>query len=129
MNCQSCNTTIDYRFQTNCSDCETERTDLLAIDQIQDPVESKNRLTWTRRAVNLVYLLTISAATMVAGAVALYFAGAIIYRVFLRDNANAIHSCGGPAEAIAILSIWGGAFLGTVGGSVLAIKNPVCKNR
>ena len=128
MNCQSCDTTIDYRFQTNCSDCETERTDLLAIDQIQDPVESKNRLTWTRRGVNLVYLLTISAATMVAGAVALYFAGAIIYRAFLRSGDNVPHSCGGPAEAIAILSIWGGAFLGTVGGSVFAMKKPICKN-
>src|SRR6185503_17919680 len=72
MNCQSCNTTIDYRFQTNCSDCETERVDLLAIDQIHVPVESKNRLAWTRRGVNLIYLLTISAAAMISGAVVLY---------------------------------------------------------
>jgi len=64
---------------------------------------------------------------MISGGVVLYFAGAIIYRAFLRDNDNAIHSCGGPAEAIAILSIWGGAFLGTVGGSVFATKKPICK--
>jgi len=127
MNCQSCNTTIDYRFQTNCAHCETTEASL-PIPPLQALVESlEKRLTWTQRVVNLLYLLISSAAGMISGGVVLYFAGAIIYRTFLRDNDNAIHSCGGPAEAIAILSIWGGAFLGTVGGSVFAMKKPICK--
>jgi len=126
MNCQSCNTTIDYRFQTYCSDCETERVDLLAIDQIHVPVESKNRLTWTRRGVNLIYLLTISAAAMISGAVVLYFGAAITAAAFLRSTSTAVHNCA-EGERLAILSIWLGAFLGTVGGSVLAVKNPVWK--
>lgn len=129
MNCQSCNTTIDYRFQTTCAHCETEQASL-PNPAIPAPIASlEKRLTWTKRVVNLLYVLISSAAGMISGGVVLYFTGAIIYRVFLRDNDNAIHSCGGPAEAIAILSIWGGAFLGTVGGSVFAMNKPICKNR
>jgi hypothetical protein len=64
---------------------------------------------------------------MFSGGVVLYFAVVITYRAFLRGNDHTIHSCGGPEEAIALLSIWGGAFLGTVGGSVFATKKPICK--
>ena len=128
MNCQSCNTTIDYRFQTNCADCETEQVDVDAIDQIHEPIESKNRRTWPRRGVNLVYLLTLSAAAMVSGAVVLYFGAAITYAAFFRSTNTAIHNCA-EGNRLAILTIWLGAFLGTVGGSVFATKNPVWKNR
>jgi len=126
MNCQSCNTTIDYRFQTNCADCEIERVDLVAIDQFHESVESKNRNTWPRRGVNLVYLLTLSAAAMISGAVVLYFGVAITCAVFIRGSSTAIHNCA-EGNRLAILSIWLGAFLGTVGGSAFAVKNPVCK--
>jgi hypothetical protein len=129
MNCQSCDTTIDYRFQTNCARCETKEANL-PILPIEAPIDSlKKRLTWVKRVVNFLYVLISSAAGMISGGVVLYFAGAIIYRAFLRSNDNVPHSCGGPGEAIAILSIWGGAFLGTVGGSVFAMKKPICKNR
>ena len=128
MNCLSCDTTIDYRFQTSCAQCETMEASL-PIPPLQALVESlEKRLTWTQRVVNLLYLLISSAAGMISGAVILYFAGTTIYNVFLRDNHNTIHSCGGPGEAIAIYSILGGAFLGTVGGSVFAIKKPICKS-
>ena len=127
MNCQSCDTTIDYRFQTNCAGCETKEANL-PILPIEAPIDSlKKRLTWVKRVVNFFYLLISSAAGMISGGVVLYFAGAIIYRAFLRSDDSVPHSCGGPAEAIAILSIWGGAFLGTVGGSVFAMKKPICK--
>ena len=128
MNCQSCDTTIDYRFQTNCARCETTEANL-PILPIEAPIDSlKKRLTWVKRVVNFLYLLISSAAGMISGGVVLYFAGAIIYRTFLMSHDSVPHSCGGPAEAIAILSIWGGAFLGTVGGSVFAMKKPICKN-
>jgi len=127
MNCQSCNTTIDYRFQTNCAHCETEQASLPVVP-IEAPMASvEKRFTWPRRVVNLLYILISSAAGMISGGVVLYFAGAIIYTTFLRSYDNAIHSCGGPGEAIAILSIWAGAFLGTVGGSVFAMKKPICR--
>jgi hypothetical protein len=108
MNCQSCNTTIDYRFQTNCAHCETEQASL-PLPPIQEPIASvKNRFTWTRRVVSLIYVLT-------------------IYDYFLRRPVNGPHSCGGTGEAVAVFSILIGAFLGTVGGSVVAVKNPVWK--
>jgi len=127
MNCQSCNTTIDYRFQTNCAHCETEQASL-PVPLIEAPIESvEKRFTWTRRVVSLIYVLTISAATMISSAVVLYFSSAIIYNYFLRRPVNGPHSCGGPEEAFAIFSMLIGAFLGTVGGSVFATKNPVWK--
>ena len=127
MNCQSCNTTIDYRFQTNCAHCETEQASL-PVPLIEAPIESvEKRFTWTRRVVSLIYVLTISAATMISSAVVLYFSSAIIYNYFLRRPVNGPHSCGGPEEAVAIFSMLIGAFLGTVGGSSFAMKNPVWK--
>ena len=127
MNCQSCNTTIDYRFQTNCAHCETDQPSLL-VAPIEAPIASvEKRFTWTRRVVNLMYLLTISAAAMVSSALVLYCGSAIIYAHFLRNTVNTSHSCGGTGEAIAAFSILTGAFLGTVAGSVLATKNPVWK--
>jgi len=127
MNCQSCNTTIDYRFQTNCAHCETEQASL-PLAAIQEPIGSvKKRFTWTRRVVSLIYVLTISAATMVSSAVVLYVSSTIIYVYFLTRPVNGPHSCGGPEEAVAVFSILIGAFLGTVGGSVVAVKNPVWK--
>jgi len=118
---------IDYRFQINCANCETQETSPFA--PIEAPIESlEKRLTWTKRVVNLLYVLISSAAGMISGGVVMYFTGAIIYMAFLRSNDNVPHSCGGPGEAIAIFSIWGGAFLGTVGGSAFAIKKPICKS-
>jgi len=64
---------------------------------------------------------------MVSSAMVLYFGGAIIYALFLRNTVNTSHSCGGPGEAVAVFSLLIGAFLGTVGGSVFATKNPVWK--
>ena len=78
--------------------------------------------------MNLIYLLTISAAAMFAGAVVLYFGTAITAAAFFRSSSTAVHNCA-EGERLAILSIWLGAFLGTVGGSAFATKNPVWRNR
>jgi len=125
MNCQGCDRTIDYRFQTNCSSCETEHVEPLAIDRMQEPVGSETHPTWTRRVINLIYLLISSMAGMISGGVVLYFAAAITYAVLPRSN-HAYRNC---AEADAILAwfVVTGAFLGTVGGSAFAVKKPLCK--
>jgi hypothetical protein len=95
---------------------------------MEAPIASvEKRFTWTRRVVNLAYLLTISAAAMVSSAMVLYFGGTIIYALFFSNTVNTYHSCGGTGEAVAAYSILTGAFLGTVGGSILATKNPVWK--
>ena len=124
MNCQGCNTTINYRFQTNCTNCETEQVEPLAIDRMQE-ARSENHPTWTRRVINLAYVLISSMAGMISGVVVLYFAAAITYAVLPRSN-HAYRNC---AEADAILAwfVVTGAFLGTVGGSAFAVKKPLCK--
>jgi len=123
MNCQSCNTTIDYRFLTNCAHCETEQPGIL----IEAPVESENHPVWTRRVINLAYILISSVAGLVSGAVVLYFGAAITCIAFLPSSGNASLDCS-RGTAITFLSIFTGAFLGTVGGSVFAVKKPLCKN-
>ena len=126
MNCQSCNTTIDYRFQTNCTNCETQQVEPLAMDPMQEPPGSEKHLTWTRRVINLAYVFISSLAGMISGGVVLYFATAITWIVFPRVTNNVYRTC---AEANAILAwaILTGAFLGTVGGSAFAVKKPLCK--
>jgi hypothetical protein len=126
MNCQSCNTTIDYRFQSSCSHCETEQVELLPVNPIHDPVESENRLTWTARIVNLAYLVVSSFAGMISGAMLIYFGTAMFCIAFLSSSGNASHDCA-RGNAIGFLAIFSGAFLGTVGGSVFAVKKPICK--
>ena len=130
MNCQSCNRNIDYRFQTNCAQCETEQAGLLQNDQLKDlpllaPLE--NRPGWPRRLTNLAYIFMSSIAGLVSGAVVLYFGSAIVYIAFVTVPANPGLSCG-QGNAVAAMSILLGAFLGTVGGTLFAVKNPVCKN-
>lgn len=126
MNCQGCNTTVDYRFLTNCPNCETKQAGILITAPIQDPVESEKRLTWTKRFVNLAYIFVSSLAGMVSGAVVLYFGAAIICITFLPSSGNPSEDCL-RGNAIAFLSIISGGFLGTLGGSVFAMKNPLCK--
>jgi hypothetical protein len=127
MNCQNCNTTIDYRFQTNCEHCETEQTSLSPGILIQAPIESVNHATWTRRIVNLLYILISSAAGMVSGAVVVYFGTAMMFMAFVSSTGDPSHDCS-RGMFIGFLAITTGAFLGTIGGSILAVKNPLCKN-
>lgn len=129
MNCQSCNTTIDYRFLTNCPHCETEQTDLLPLAPVVDlhTVEAvENRLTWTRRLINLAYLVTIAMAGLCLGAVVIYCGTAVTFIAVLTPLGVPSPGCG-TGHMIGLLAIFTGAFLGTIGGSVFAVKNPVCK--
>jgi hypothetical protein len=126
MNCQSCDTSIDYRFLTNCPQCETAQTDLVPIDRVDAPVEVEIRPKWTRRLASVVYFFMASFAGMISGAVVIFFSTIMAYNAFM-SNDPARHSCG-QGELIAILALITGGFLGTVGGSVFAMKNPICKN-
>ncbi len=127
MNCENCNTTIDYRFLTNCEHCDAEQTGLSPGVLIQAPIEPVNHATWTRRVVNFLYLMVSSAAGMISGAVVVYFGAAFICITFMSPSGNPSYDCA-RGNAIAMLSIITGAFLGTIGGSILAVKNPLCKN-
>ena len=64
---------------------------------------------------------------MISGAVVVYLAAAILFTgVFRGGDPSANCRLG---MAIGFWSLISGAFLGTVGGSVFAIKHPLCKNR
>ena len=127
MNCQNCKTTIDYRFLTNCAHCEAEQASPLPEVLIQVPIESAKHSTWTRRLINFTYLMMSSVAGMISGAVVVYFGAAFTYLLFLSNTVDPGHGCG-RGEAIVVLSMFTGAFLGTIGGSVFAMKNPLCKS-
>ena len=125
MNCQSCNTRIDYHFLTNCEQCgcEVERANLnlRLAESIEKP------LTWGQCLANVSYLFASSIVGLTVGAVVLYFVGAMIYLAFFSGGgATSGEECA-RGTAAAALSILSGAFLGTVGGSVFAIKNLPCK--
>jgi hypothetical protein len=135
MNCQSCNTRIDYLFLTNCAHCgcavePTDESQLERVPQFQpiEPVEK--RLTWKGRLANLVYLLVSSVAGLITGTVVLYVGGAFVFRAVIAVTDPDItpgEYCG-LGSAIGFLLIVGGAFLGTVGGSAFAVKRPLCKD-
>jgi len=125
MNCQSCNSIIDYRFVTNCAHCGAEATQ---ADPPPNLVESIDKsLTWTQRLINLAYVFVGAIAGMVSGGVVLYFLGAIFYINFLSGSTgNPGRDCA-RGTAFAALSILSGAFLGTIGGTTFAIKKPLCR--
>jgi hypothetical protein len=134
MICQSCNATIDYRFLTNCTqcNCEVEQTSVSPAElwrQIE-PVPKvrldEKKLTWKHQVANLAYVLASSAAGMISGAVVLYFVGVLLYLLFVQPSPNPSVNCARGA-AFAFLSIVSGAFLGTVGGSVFAVCHLPCK--
>ena len=131
MNCESCNTRIDYRFLTNCAQCGRE------VDQarLQQPgaapklpsMESGNQTSsWKYHLLNLWYMLTAASVGMISGSVVVYFAAAAIFIAVNDGESSPGESCA-TGMAIGWLSILAGAFLGTVGGTFLAAKNPICK--
>lgn len=127
MNCQSCNTGIDYRFLTNCAQCGCE---LEQVNLNLPPVESVEKpLTWGQCLANLTYLFASSIVGLTVGAVVLYFVGAVIYLAFFNGGGGNPSEACARGTAAAFLSIMSGAFLGTVGGSVFAVKNLPCKTR
>jgi hypothetical protein len=126
MNCQSCNTEIDYRFLSNCTVCgcaveptEGSQPELLPQFQPFEPV--RRRLTWTGRLVNLGYLLVSSAAGLMIGSVVILFGGV------LTIKAVGVSMGCGTGSMVGFLLLVVGAFLGTIGGSAFAVKRPLCK--
>ena len=77
----------------------------------------------------MAYLLVTAFAGMVSGTVVLYFIGAITVNIVLDTldpNPPPGKYCG-IGNAIGFMLLYSGAFLGTITGSVLAVKRPLCK--
>lgn len=124
MNCQSCNSRIDYRFVTNCAHCGAEATQAAPPPNVVESIPES--LTWTQRLVNLGYVFASAIAGLVSGAVTLYFLGAIFYINFLSGSTGNPGADCARGTAFAGLSILSGAFLGTIGGTTFALKKPLC---
>jgi hypothetical protein len=134
MNCQSCNTRIDYLYLTNCEHCgcAIEPAGALQLQPLHEvpPVESfRKRLTWKRHAANLGYLLASSIAFLISGAVVVWVVVGSVFKLII-DLVDPVQTPGeycGLGSAVGFLSIIAGAFLGTIVGSVVAIKRPIYK--
>jgi hypothetical protein len=91
----------------------------------------ETRLDWKRRLVNLVYVLMISLAGMVSGAVALYVGFAILCITILnhlpKDPTEEPGATCARGMFLTFMVIVSGAFLGTVGGTAFAVKRPLLK--
>ena len=127
MNCRSCNTTINYRFLSNCSKCGTEVKPEIVPPAIELPKEvalapPQKRASWIHLVANVFYVLISSLVGMVSGAIAVYFTAGVFFSILLSNAAaNPSESCA-RGTAIAMLSILSGAFLGTAGGSAFAVN-------
>lgn len=136
MNCQSCNTIIEYRFLANCAQCGAEvgPAGLPAIPPDQDPLSAKPvglALRCIRRVLNLMYLLVSAVAGLISGAVVVYFGAAVFFIIlfsFIEPNPNPSARCA-LGSLIGFLSLYVGAFLGTVAGSAFAAKRPLFKTQ
>lgn len=128
MNCQKCNSEIDYRFLTNCAQCgcAVEPASAELNPNLSTPTTLRKRLGWVRRLINAAYVLTISMFGTISGvitfAVATMFLG-MIERAIYPPNPN-VSGCG-RGELISILMLLSGAFLGTVGAAVFAVSRPI----
>lgn len=128
MNCQQCNARIDYRFITNCPECGCEVE--IAIQPGSTPdlptAERTKKLARGKRAVlNAVYVFASSLLGMFSGAFVTYaFVGVII--TILTEITGRHLGCGG-GMLIGLLTIIAGAILGSVSGSAIAIKHPLCQ--
>lgn len=127
MNCETCNTTIDYHFLTNCPNCEPTQQAVNPIPDIHATEPVKRKHTWPRRIVNTLYTLTVSMASMFFGAMIVIFSAMIAFNTILKDTDNTTHDCG-RGQMIGILCLLIGGFLGTVAGSAFAVKRPVWKS-
>lgn len=131
MNCQNCNTKIDYRFLTYCIQCgcAVETTDTLQpqlLPQFQPVEPVQKRLGWTRTLLNLGYLLVSSVAGLLIGGAVIFFGGVMIFRAVMAVIHPGPIGCG-LGSMIGFMMLHGAAFLGTIAGSAFAVKRPLCK--
>ena len=132
MNCQSCNTEIDYRFLTSCAGCgcavhQASLTETWIPPEFPPVQPVDVRLGWRKALVNVFYVLLSSVVGMISGAVTIYFGAAFVFLALLRDdNLDPSTACA-RGTAIGVLSVLSGGFLGTMCGSAFAVKRPLCK--
>src|SRR5688500_20389623 len=99
MNCQNCNTKIDYRFLTYCIQCgcAVETTDTLQpqlLPQFQPVEPVQKRLGWTRTLLNLGYLLVSSVAGLLIGGAVIFFGCVMIFRAVMAVIQPGLIGCG-----------------------------------
>jgi hypothetical protein len=132
MNCQSCNTRIDYLYLTNCADCGCA-IDAIGASQQQPlpeppPLEAfQKRLTWKRRLVNVGYVFFSASSFMLTGATIVVFVSACLAHVII-DILDPVQMPGEYCrfgQALGLISIVVGGFLGTMFGTVIAVKRPI----
>lgn len=127
MNCQSCNTSIDYYFLKNCPhcDCEVEcanpAVDLLPGLPSAEPLEKVR--TRKRLLITLTYILANSFAGMITVSVLFFSVGRWVYLTFLDDPRGGCDR----GLVFGLLMISSGVFLGTIAGCAFAMKHPIYK--
>lgn len=123
MNCRSCNTIINYNYVTDCPQCgcAVERSELPKLDPSTGAQGGRD---WSYCVANILYVLLASGAGMISGAVVLYFSAAAIYLALSSPEPYPGAHCG-SGMAVGMLSILGGGFLGTVGGTAFSIKHSI----
>jgi hypothetical protein len=131
MNCRSCNTTIDYNFLSNCSECDTEvkpETLVPAVELFKDVplVPQEKGVSWSRGVANVFYVLMTSLVGMVSGAVVVYFSAFLFFLLLPDQGGTPSENCA-RGMMLGMLSIISGAFLGTAAGSAFATKHFVIK--
>ena len=129
MNCPKCDAPIDYRFCTDCPQCQSELT---PTGPAEDCVSTSQRtetkgfkLSPGDHVANAVIVLMCSGLGSVLGAVMSYIcSGAVYLMLFTSTGSSADCSRG---TAFAMLSILFGGFLGGSGGTIFGYRNrPVC---
>lgn len=123
MNCRNCNARIDYNYLKNCPQCgcEVESGNLPKLDPSIN--SAKKKRVWIYLA-NVAYVLFTGVVGLVAGAVTLYFSAAVIYMALQTPETYPGEHCA-RGMAVGMLSIFLGAFLGTIGGTAFAVKHPI----
>jgi hypothetical protein len=126
MNCPGCNTTIDYRYLSCCPKCGFESLPLGTDEEICPPAKCAQEETKARRfsraLANSACVLAAAFTGLVSGGFVFYFVGGAMYLIFFAGNLTGGEACA-RGMAFGALSILTGSFLGTVGGSVLAVKH------
>src|SRR5262245_15726473 len=125
MKCPGCNNAIDYRYLSCCPQCgfeslpsATEMEKLPATRCVQEVTRARR---FRRALVKSATVLTAAFTGLVTGAFLFYFIG-VGYLILVPSNLTGGAACA-RGTAICGLAILSGSFLGTVGGSVFAVKN------
>lgn len=129
MNCQRCNARIDYRFLTNCSECGLE----VELGSFPQPASSpdlpaigssKKMVKWKHTILNAVQVFASSLVGLISGAVVTYIGAIVAFGILTKITGYHI-GCG--SGMFVVMLIISGAILGSVSGSAVAIKHPLCK--